>query len=335
MLAATAMSPSDSWLPLLCWKSNQAEKLASIVGGSAFELHPVSGEIDFGDVRPIEYKRFDEDTLQANIKLLDLGLCVTYLWCQGDQDGGENAWRLSEVLPLEDQTSNSIGWSFSITEADENQKKIQASSSQNDIGSGHSASYTRGEDGNGINEDEDDENYWAQYATTLGRSPGRKHSPSATRISDGKHYQKNTSDDDYYARYAQVQPEMENDDPSEDRSDLGESTLNGDILNIAKGQHAPCNQASPPAQLPQFKNAGINCEVNCRNVSSPSSKSAVSRLEDSAEAQSASEVAIRQHVSTSIKSLFRLTRGAGIDREDFNDLIRRELDTLSLIAEDD
>ena len=52
-------------------------------------------------------------------------------------------------------------------------------------------------------------------------------------------------------------------------------------------------------------------------------------------AQSASEVAIRQHVSTSIKSLFRLTRGAGLDREEFNDIVRRELDTLSLIAEDD
>jgi hypothetical protein len=339
MLAATTMTPAESWLPLLCWRSDQAEKLASIVRGDVFELHPVSGEIDFGDVQSVEYKRFDEDTLQANIKLLDLGLCVTYLWILGDQEGGENGWRVSEVLPLEDQKSSSMGWFFSITEADEEQEKIQTGSSRNGIGPGHSASYIQGEDGNHdathIIEEEEDESYWAQYATTPRRSPGRKHSPWATRNSEGRHYQKNTSDDEYYARYAQIQPEIENDDPSEDHSDLGESNLNGNILHIAKGKHVACSQASSPAQLLQPEDAGINWEVSCRDVSSPSSRSAVPRLEDSAEVQSASEVAIRQHVSTCIKSLFRLMRGAGIDREEFNDLIRRELDTLSLIADDD
>ena len=57
--------------------------------------------------------------------------------------------------------------------------------------------------------------------------------------------------------------------------------------------------------------------------------------EDSAKPQSNAEVAIRQHVSTSVKSLFRLCRSAGIDRLEFDELIQTELQTLSMLTEDD
>ena len=50
--------------------------------------------------------------------------------------------------------------------------------------------------------------------------------------------------------------------------------------------------------------------------------------------QSVAEIAIRQHISTSMKSLFRLARGSGIERDEFESLIQTELDTLGMLAED-
>lgn len=343
LLAATALSPKESWLPLLCWELGLAERLSSVVGGDAFEIHPVSGEIDIGDVQAIQYKRFDKETLRAKILLPDLGLSVTYLWCPEDQEGDESGWRVSEVSPIEGQESNSAGWSSSITEAIEVVEKIRTNSLRNGASSSLSPRSVQGKSGNArgtINDedaDEDDEeSYWAQYSTTPGRSPGGKHSPLDINSLEGKNHQGTISDAEYYARYAHVQPVMEKDDPSENHNGLSKSILEEDILHLPVEQNAGSNQGCQSVRPSKSGVAGMDCEVGCRRFSSPSSRStALSRLEDSAVAQSASEVAIRQHVSTSIKSLFRLTRGAGLDREEFNDIVRRELDTLSLIAEDD
>jgi hypothetical protein len=343
-----ATSPTDSWLPLLCWDSVQAQRLGTIVQGDVFQIHPVSGEVDYGEVAPVEYKRFDEETLRAKLHLPDLGLTVTYLWCSGDQNDG-NSWQVSEVKPLEEQENKSTGWSSSIVEACHLAEKTRAGSTQNLASPGTNARYMQGENGKvegAIHDDEDDddgegdkdddESYWAQYATTPGRSPGCKRSPPQFQRLGERYHQGTTSEAGYYARYAHVQPDMENDDPSKDRNAIGKSPSNGDVMRTLTRQRAFLDPAHQPVQIPKSEEFGKNHEVKCRRLSSPSSRStAVSRLEDSAVAQSASEVAIRQHVSTSIKSLFRLTRGAGIDQEEFSDLVRRELDTLSLIAEDD
>jgi hypothetical protein len=48
-----------------------------------------------------------------------------------------------------------------------------------------------------------------------------------------------------------------------------------------------------------------------------------------------SEVGIRQHIGTSVKSLYRLARVAGIDRTEFERIVGRELECLSLMDEDD
>ena len=346
MLADTALSSTDSWLPLLCWKSDQAEKLVSVVEGDAFEIHPVSGEIDVGDVQAIQYKRFDEETLRAKLQLPDLGLSVTYVWCPEDLRGDKSTWSVAEVCPIEEQEKNSTGWSPSIIEASEIAENIQAACSQNGVGPAFRARSAQGKIVNGqdaiINDDEgsidedEEENYWAQYAIVPGRSPERKDSASDIESPARMDYQGATSDAEYYARYAHVQPEMDNDDPTQDRGPSGEYNLDGDVMRPFSEQNAGLNKLHEHTQMPNFDEAGRNSEVEGRHFSSPSSRAtAVSRLEDSAVVQSASEVAIRQHVSASIKSLFRLTRGAGLDREEFNDLVRRELDTLSLVAEDD
>ena len=345
MLAATASSSTDSWLPLLCWDSGQAERLADVVEGGAFEIHPASGDVDLGDVQAVQYKRLDEETLRANLRLPDLGLSVTYLWCPVAQEGGQSGWLVSEVSPVEEQEHNLAGWSSSIIEANEMAEKLRADSLQNGAGLGLHAGSMQGNQHNGkgtilddvnVDEDEDEESYWAQYDATPGSSSGQKPSPLEMEGPEREDHRGTNLDAQYYARYAHVQPEMENNDPSQDLKTLGEFTVNGDTIYFPSYQPVGVHESCPPAQFSESTEAGKNREVKHRGFSSPSSRSsAVSRLEDSAVAQSASEVAIRQHVGTTIRGLFRLSQGAGLDREEFDDLVRRELDVLSLIAEDD
>lgn len=341
LLAATASSSTDSWLPLLCWEPDWAERLAGIVESGAFEIHPASGEIDYGDVQAIQYKRFDEETLRANLSLPDLGLNVTYVWCPADQEDHASGWLVSEVSPTEAQEHKLAAWSSSIKEANDMSGKSQADPLQEHAGPDARSMQGNEHNGHGAaldntDDEENEENYWAQYVVASGTSPGPAQLQSEIEGSKRDHHQGTLSDAQYYARYAHVQPEMDNNDPSEDHNTLGEFTLNGDTIYSPAEQTRGTNQARQPAQLSKLAEAGINCEVEYRRLSSPSSRStAVSRLEDSAVTQSASEVAIRQHIGATIKSLFRLSRGAGLDREEFNDLVRRELDMLSMIAEDD
>lgn len=345
LLAATASSPTDSWLPLLCWESSQAEKLASIVEGEAFELHPVSGEIDFGDVPEITYRRLDEETLHARLVIPDLQLIVLYLWCQGDQEGGGDGWRVSEVIPVHDQGSASNDWKRSISEAEEKARENILSDvlqENSDVGLSISQkSYGKEQkivDDDDADDDDDDDTYWAQYDNTPARTPGPKQPGPANGTANGVRQGRTPSDVEYFARYGQVQPEMDNDDPSEDRRALGESSLNGNIVMPSLGQAA--SNMDPTAShhdqaLQSPNDREVGAEINQPAASSPSTASfTISKLEDTAATQSYGEVAIRQHISTTMKSLFRLSRGAGIDRQEFDELVRTELETLSLMDDD-
>lgn len=327
-LLVNTSSPSESWLPLLGWKSAQAERLAAIVHGEAFELHPVSGEIDVGDVQEITYRRLDEETLHARLGLPDLELAVFYLWCEGDQEGGGDGWRVSEVTPLERVSDVEEKWSENIgdclletPEAGVSMPALQWSSNRM-VGAA----------------DEDDEDYWARYDLTPGRIPGPSHLGPANTALDVSRRARATSEDEYYARYEEVQPEMESDDPSRDRKELGESSLNGNVVIPSSDQLPPftgLNLSLPNTTL-SSESKNDDSMINHLSGSSTSVASpTVSRLEQSAETISHGEMAIRQHVSTTIKSLFRLSRVAGISRQEFDELVRTELDTLSLLEDDE
>jgi hypothetical protein len=77
-----------------------------------------------------------------------------------------------------------------------------------------------------------------------------------------------------------------------------------------------------------------------RPVSSTGSSGSdtVDKLERRAAARESrehSEVGVKQHIGTSVKSLYRLARVAGIDREEFERVVRMELECLSLMDEDE
>jgi hypothetical protein len=59
----------------------------------------------------------------------------------------------------------------------------------------------------------------------------------------------------------------------------------------------------------------------------------VAKLEESAGKQEQSEFGVKQHISRSIRSLFLLSRAAGIDRQEFERMVRTELDVLGMVED--
>ena len=323
---------SGGWLSSLCWDSDAAAKLVNIVTKSdLFELHPVSGEVDYGQLKEIRYRRMDEETLQARVGIPDLSLIVTYLWCEVDEAGSETRWLVSEVRPGEqlDQEETS-GWYSSIAEAEGKArerimtdaiKQVQEMS----IGSEASdiLSPLRG------SKEENDDDYWGRYLATPGtRSARSKVSPAPFPSSISQ--KSSNSEADYFARYASVQPEMDNDDPD------GKAVEREEAGTASYRRHPPQQHAQNPRRSSVRSTAEM---PNLKKHASPTSFDvggpALKRVESVSVSQAAMEVAIKHHVSTSMKSLYRLCRGTGMEIDEFQRLIRIELETFSMLEENE
>jgi len=334
LLTSTGSSSSDSWLRLLCWDSAKAEQLKDIVADGTYEAHPISGEIEIEEVDTITYKRFDSETLRSQVPLPEWSLTVLYLWCSGDQQGGGSGWRVTELLPYDNDLERDETWSSTISEANEISQTRIVSDALRDAEA--QSGQVRDEDDD---DDDDDYDYWAQYDATPGRTPAAKRSPGPNAAMSN--HQGSSTEDSYYAQYSDVQPTMDAHDPSEETEDIGESTLNGGVLaSIMRRQSQSMSGAEPPPYLSVGHSEDAveeDPDITQPQPSSPSSTGSqrVARLEQSAESQSASEIGIRQHISTSVKSLFRLARSSGMSREEFETTIKREMDILPLMERDD
>jgi hypothetical protein len=354
---------SDSWLPLLCWSEEHGERLPSIlnVSGEALEPHPVSGEIELEDVAPPQFRRLDAETLQARIKLSRLELEVQFVWCPEDIQEAENGgWRVSELSPLTrgEELGGGPVWFFSIREAEAAFSTRQGSPQ---------AGYTTGlrsraislidapapdinlvavtrpttqpaqPEDTSIEDSENEDDYWRQYDQSAGQTPGQGQSPRppASKAETNGHHRA-SSDDEYYSRYAEVQPEMDNDDPSSRAEDEPQdSSLRGNTLEQAlQINGAQSTTTSYLAAAQQQQDASSSSSHVVYPWPAQPRDDSIARLEESALRDSQPELGIRQHVSSSIKSLFRLARAAGIEREDFVGLVERELDVLSMLDED-
>lgn len=326
LLTSNSSSISDSWLRLLCWDSEKAEQLQGIVEAGTFEPHPVSGEIEIENVDAITYRQLDEETLQAQIPLPEWGFTVVYLWCVGDQEGVGNEWRVAELIPYENVIEGDSTWSSTVTEANEVAKERVITDALRDA-----------EPHNVRVEEDNDDDYWAQYDNTPGRTPAMKKSPAPRGATTGQR----TSEAAHYAQYGQVQPAMDNHDPSEQTDAIGESSLNGDALaSIMRRQSQSLGARQPPpySALGNLDSDGREeQDISQPQPSTPSStgSNTIARLEQSAESQSASEIGVKQHISTNIKSLYRLSKSAGMERGEFEGIVQRELEVLSMVDQDE
>ncbi|EEP76667.1 predicted protein [Uncinocarpus reesii 1704] len=314
LLSSVSPSSSDSWLRLLCWNPERGQELERIVGETTFEPHPVS------DVSIL--KRYG-----ACFLLAEYNLAVVYVWCPGDREGGDPGWRVTEVLPLRSpQGEEAHTWASSITEANEVREPILHEALAD---AEHEAGQSNGVDGP---DDNDDDDYWAQYDDNLGRTPVRNASPhlAHSRVDVNKQPQE-ASDASYYGRYDEVQPAMDHDDPSVDRSGIGSSSLDGEAVSrILRQQmeHIVRRDGRPRTPPPDVDACASSLNHPRPESASSRGSDAVLRLEQTAENQSLSEMGVRDYISSSIRNLHQLARTTGISGDEFGNLVRNELDLL-------
>ena len=327
-------SPHENWLRLLSWDREKGDKLVEVLKEASFEPHPVSGEIEVGEVEGLRYRRYDEETLRAWVGLLDFGVSTVYLWCAdagATEYGKGGEWLLTGLEPLDGGIVDDPTWFASVSKADQHAQE----QSQNGMRPGLQQSDRKPS----LRVDEDD--YWDQYDKSEGRTPAANRSPGPNNMPV-------SSEQDYYARYGEVQPAMDSHDPEEEIDGItGSSSLQGNALSTILGQHsqhlnntAALTDRSLPLDeslMTEHDHNGVPTVDYQPVPSSPSSHGSdtVARLEKTAEQYAASEVAVKQHISTSMKSMYRLAKSSGIDRHEFGNMIRRELQTLSLLDGDD
>ncbi|KAG9240154.1 hypothetical protein BJ878DRAFT_450014 [Calycina marina] len=298
---------TEPWLSLLCYDSSHTTELDTIVKSEKLEPHPVSGEVevDWAELT-LRYKRIDEETLQAFALLPELGLSVRLVWCVNDELGGVDGWRVGEVTIFEDGAQ---AWGNSSIESAEDTFESATLNGKKPLVPSFAAT---------VEDDGEDDDYWNQYDKTPGgETPAPKNEPSPrTGPKD---------EDEYYAQYNDIQPAMDSHDPDEEHQQREiESSLGRD--EITKILQSNTDEATE------------DIEIIHPRPSSSTSASSVEQLEARAELESTrdpSEVAIRQHIGTSIKSLYRLSKFAGIERDEFKRLVKRELEVLALIDQED
>lgn len=360
----------EPWIDLLCYDHEKTERLIETVRSEKFEPHPVSGEveIDWDGQVTIRYRRVDEETLQALVGLEDLGLNVKLIWCVGDVEGGGDGWRIGEVSTI-DLAEDSNWGTRSVDEAESRfESQTHSTTREPPPVNGRTTNGTNlsGSSWHVVEpaeEEEDDDDYWAQYDNTPARTPGPHEQASAPSVKRTTGDIEMSEEDAYYAQYSQVQPAMDNHDPDEE-ADMGavESTLGrADIAQELRRDlpsHPEFTEASrawgdsgnpfqpPPYDVTESREDAIRGRdlrhdqekdlLQPRPASSSSSNGSatVERLERGAARQDQSEIGVKQHLATSVKSLYRLAKAAGIERGEFNRLVKTELDLLSLSDEE-
>ena len=338
---------SDPWLPLLCYDSAKAPQLEKAVRNERLEPHPVSGEveIDWESEVLVRYKRVDEETLQALATLPDLELSVRLIWCVNDEVGGGDGWRIGEVGVVDNTESTWVA--SSIAAAEDTFESTTHTTSQNlNVAAAGNSLLTPDED------EDDDDDYWARYdKTPSGNTPAPKE--DSTRPAHLPSTVPATDDDSYYAQYESVQPAMDNHDPDEAQQNgevetsLGkdevtrelQSTLSPAVQHPELGETSVAWTESPPYTNGNGTSAQISGLMQPRPSSSSSTGSSrsetVERLERQVAGREQSETGIKQHIGTSIKSLWRLAKVSGIERAEFDRLVRTELECLAMMDEDD
>lgn len=331
-------SSTEPWIRLLCYDTAKVPRLMEIAQSASLEPHPVSGEVevDWDYDTETRYRRLDEETLQTLVVLKEMGLSFQLVYCTGDVEG--DGWKVGEVS-VADTTSpfESFGGVSTIEEADRQFKDLQSKKTSAISMNPKDSSQLAPED------DDHDDDYWARYDATPARTPARtpaaKQSPAPRSIQGHN----TAAEEDYYAQYDSVQPALDPHDPDEevDLPDVppplglgtrpGKPTMNGNSeeeleLNETNGAWT---LAEPPRSSSPNSRSGDDPNIAHPRPASPSSSSAsVAKLEAAAE-----NFGVQQHISRSIKSLFMLGRASGMDREEFERIVRTELDMLGLMED--
>ncbi|ORY65887.1 uncharacterized protein BCR38DRAFT_168341 [Pseudomassariella vexata] len=326
-------SSTEPWIGLLCYDPAKVPKLSEIAQSNCLEPHPVSGEVevDWDYDAETRYRRVDEETLQALVALQGFGLSFRLVYCAGDPMGGDG-WRVGEVSVVDTPSAfSSFGGVSTIEEAERQFNESKTKNAASATGGSKNATAT-------AEDNDDDDDYWARYDATPARTPAAQRSP-APGSTNGRNT--GNEEEDYYAQYDSVQPAMDNHDPDEEVNmpdiapPLGLSSRSTHPahdqrsdeeveLNETNGAWTLADSARSPSASP--KRESDPSIAHPRPSSSASSNASVEKLEAAAE-----NFGVQQHISRSIKSLFMLSRASGIERADFERIVKTELDMLGLM----
>lgn len=330
-------------------------------------------EIDWDYDAETRYRRADEETLQALVVLTELGLAFHAIWCVGDVEGGGDGWRVGEVTVADKAAPFRVFGGVKTVEGAERvfrdaaQGKARTPSLSVPARNGSASNDDAGDEDDGYWD-----RYDATPARTpaQGRSPAPpQQQPATSTEQQPGTFRTASADDHYFAQYDDVQPAMDNHDPDEEAAaaavqvgmtmpPLGLSqhqdttktnshlqpsattttsaATNGIFTNGTSGAAHSNNSGLTIADVQRANHdMGI---IHPRPESSGHSSSGggsntVARLEETAGKQEASEFGVKQHVSRSIRSLYLLSRASGIDREEFERLVKTELDVLGMIED--
>ncbi|KAF4972181.1 hypothetical protein FZEAL_9643 [Fusarium zealandicum] len=347
---------TEPWLRLLCYDIAKVPELTKIVQSGSLEPHPVSGEVevDWDYDAEIRYRRVDQETLQALVALENLGLAFRLVYCVGDQEGGGDGWRVGEVNVTDKPSPFSqFGGVSNMKEAERQFEEDKAKKATDQTNQTNSASSHTLHVPNGSQEEDadDDDDYWARYDATPARTPAPKHSPAppsmpASQLGD---HRTASAEDAYFSQYDNVQPAMDNHDPDEEaqQAQIAPPLGLGRAVTRESAEATELNETQGAWTLAELDKSdsspvrnGDDAErhaalLHPRPASSASSNGSdtVAKLEASAGKQEQNEFGVKQHVSRSIRSLFMLSRASGIERQEFERLVRNELDILAMVED--
>lgn len=344
-------STNDPWIRLLCYDTSKVPQLTEIAQGEGLEPHPASGEIeiDWDYDAETRFRWLDEETLEAFVVNKELGLAFRLVYCT--LDGEEPSWKVGEVtVPDAPSPFSRFGGVSTIDEAERQFKESkQAKSIPAPTSSGLLNPPSGNIKGHGAEGDEDDDDdYWARYDATPGaKTPAMKRSPVPQMHQAWN--ASNANEDDYFAQYDNVQPAMDNHDPDEEANvevspPLGLASREMDAAQngysdgeVAENgiQDSWMLTEPPKSSSPHSKSGDEPNLVHPfpRPGSSAGSNASIEKLEAAAARQEQNDFGVKQHVSRSIKSLFLLSRASGIDREEFERMVKTELDMLGLMED--
>jgi hypothetical protein len=353
---------AEPWLRLLSYDKAQEARLAEVARSDRLEPHPVSGEVEVDwdyDVQT-QYRRLDEETLQALVVLKDFELFFRLVYCVNDEAGGGDGWRVGEIsVPDKSNAFASFAGHCSIEAAENAFRQQDGSINKPKPQPASSAAAYQPVENRQEEEDDDDDDYWARYDATPARTPQANRSPAPgsaqQTIRPTTHQAVAEEDDAYFAQYDNVQPAMDNHDPDEAQAaqemtgsappPLGlqhpvasgtKADEDGEKTNGTNETNGAWTLAPSPGGRSQEEEERTTSLAHPRPESSASSNGSntVLKLEEQAGRQESSEFGVKQHVSRSIRSLFLLSRAAGIDRDEFERMVKTELDVLGMVEDD-
>ncbi|KAJ1331275.1 hypothetical protein MN608_04734 [Microdochium nivale] len=368
--ATSSQSNDDTWIKLLCYSPARALQLQATAKSAALELHPVSGEVevDWDHDAAVRYQRLDEETLQCLVVLARMGLGFRLVYCtdgwrvgevtvvddSSDNDGqfaaafgfgGSHSLQEAEAESEKSKTGGTASSTAPVASQPSKHTQSQPQPPQLQL---NSSTNTKATENNNNNDDDDDDDYWARYdtATSTQATPQPPRTPAANTSHGGGHFsglgRGNEDEDDYYAQYDTVQPAMDNHDPDEEMdlphdTEAGQSSFGGyQQRQQEQLQHQtdalPVLQARQDVKQPEPESEMVHPKPS-RSNSSAGSTTSVQKLEAVAQRLEQSEFGVKQHISRSMKSLYMLARASGVDLQEFDRLVRIELDMLPMMDE--